>query len=181
MVCWVKNVIWTRLTHRFCVFQVARTKQTARVSKRSRIGEKTIPMSHDLPREDEENDEEEDDSDEVEYDSEPEAKISPRVWNSPPMNIAYLGGIGCRKWGSLVYSSETGSCSKGGHSKEGQRVKEKSTPSKGSLHSILYQYSLADVQREVQEAMKAHQKKRWHDCIFFLSCGFLFFCFLEIV
>ena len=72
MVCWVKNVIWTRLTHRFCVFQVARTKQTARVSKRSRIGEKTI-------REDEENDEEEDDSDEVEYDSEPEAKISPRV------------------------------------------------------------------------------------------------------
>ena len=74
---------------------MARTKQTARVSERSRVGEKTIPMSHDPSREDDESDEEEDDSDEVEYDSEPEAVISPRVSNSPPMNIAYLGSIGC--------------------------------------------------------------------------------------
>ena len=181
MVCWVKNVIWTRLTHRFCVFQVARTKQTARVSKRSRIGEKTIPMSHDLPREDEENDEEEDDSDEVEYDSEPEAKISPRVWNSPPMNIAYLGGIGCRNWGSLVYSSETGSCSKGGHSKEGQRVKEEVNPLErfSSFHtlSIFFSWCPEGGARSDEGAPK--EKVTW--LYFFFSCGFLFFCFLVIV
>ena len=107
-------------------------------------------MSHDPPREDDESDEEEEDSDEVEYDSEPEAEISPRVSNSPPMNIAYLGGIGCGNWGPLFYYAGTASCSQGAHSEEGQGGQEEVIPFERFSSFNIYQYSLAEVQREVQ-------------------------------
>ena len=49
---------------------------------------------------------------------------------------------------------------KAAHSEEGQGGKEEVIPFERFSSFNIYQYSLAEVQREVQSAMKAHQKKR---------------------